>query len=81
MIQLGYTYYDKITGFTGVCTGKVEYLSGCNQALLAPRAAADGALRQSEWFDEQRLVCDEAIRPIVLDNGTTPGCDIAAPRR
>ncbi|MDB5937513.1 MAG: hypothetical protein JWQ01_4857 [Massilia sp.] len=79
-IVLGSTYKDKITGFEGVATGFVQYLTGCNQALLAPRCGDDGALRDSQWFDQQRL---EVLtnRVISLDNGVTPGCDKAAPKR
>lgn len=81
MIQLGCTYRDKITGFEGVATGYVEYLSGCNQALLAPRVGSDGSPRDSCWFDVQRLSLDEATPAIALDNGATPGFDKAAPKR
>lgn len=82
MFELGYTYKDKITGFTGVATGYVQYLTGCNQVLVAPRVAEDGALRDSQWFDVQRLERHETNRARVeLDNGVTPGCDRAAPRR
>lgn len=80
MIQLGMTYKDKITGFEGVATGFVQYLTGCNQALLAPPLSADGSLRDSNWFDVQRLDL-LAREQVVLDNGPTPGCDRAAPKR
>lgn len=80
MIELGREYRDKITGFKGVATGYVQYITGCNQALLAPQVGQDGALRDSQWFDEQRL--DETgERTIVLSNGTSPGFDKAAPKR
>ncbi len=78
--KLGKKYKDKITGFEGVATGYVEYISGCNQLLLAPPVGSDGTLRDSQWFDEQRLKALYADR-IVLDNGNTPGCDRAAPKR
>ena len=78
-IQLGNTYVDKLTGFTGVATGHCEYLTGCNQTLLQPRGA-DPALRPaSEWFDDQRLDLREESR-VTLDNSETPGCDRQAPK-
>jgi len=80
MPPLGKRYRDVITGFTGVATGHVTYISGCNQVLLAPAVAPDGALRDAQWFDEQRLQPVEG-EAIVLDNGRTPGCDRAAPVR
>ena len=80
MITLGKTYKDKITGFQGVATGHCQYITGCNQVLLASRVKDDGSKGESSWFDEQRL--DDVLVPaITLDNGTTPGCDIPAPIR
>jgi hypothetical protein len=81
MINLGMTYKDRITGFTGVATGFVRYITGCNQVLLAPRCSDDGALRDSQWFDQQRVDEQPQFPPVALDNGSTPGCDRAAPRR
>lgn len=77
---LGSRMRDMITGFTGVVTGRAEYISGCAQALVAPAMKPDGSVPASEWFDEQRLErVDDTL--VVLDNGTTPGCDRAAPKR
>ena len=76
---LGYSYKDRLTGFTGICTGRVEYLTGCNQALLQPRVSAEGAMRDSVWIVEQRLV-QLADEPVTLDNGKTPGFDKPAPK-
>lgn len=81
MIDLGQTYQDKITGFQGVATGYVQYISGCNQALLAPRVGDDGGLRDPQWFDVQRLEPLSGFPVAALDNGATPGPDRAAPRR
>lgn len=81
-IVLGRKYRDKISGFTGVATGYVNYITGCNQALLGPKAKDDGTLPQSHWFDEQRL--EDVTEPggqVVLDNGDAPGFDLPAPIR
>lgn len=79
--MLGKTVSDRITGFRGVVTGYVEYLSGCNQVLVVPPISADGTLRDASWFDVQRVDVLDHVPPVVLDNGTTPGCDRAAPKR
>lgn len=80
MIELGREYKDKITGFKGICTGKVQYISGCDQALLSPAAGKDGSLRGAEWFDVQRLdVVGE--KRILLKNDKTPGFDAPAPKK
>jgi hypothetical protein len=81
-IELGMKYRDKISGFTGVATGYVRYITGCNQVLLGPKAKDDGTLPSSEWFDEQRVEdVTEAGGRVVLDNGATPGFDRPAPKR
>lgn len=80
-MELGITVQDRITGFRGIVTGFVQYLSGCNQALVVPAVAPDGALRDSQWFDVQRLVPDTTVAPLVLDNSETPGFDAPAPKR
>ena len=79
-VTLGATYKDVITGFNGIAIGKVEYLSGCNQALIVPKASKDGAIKDSCWFDFQRLerVGKEVV---MLNNEKTPGCDMSAPKR
>lgn len=79
--MLGRTGKDKITGFVGVITGHARYISGCSQVLLSPKAGADGAAKDAQWFDEQRIEIDESVPAIVLNNADTPGCDRAAPKR
>lgn len=70
---------DKITGFTGIVTGCVEYLSGCNQILVLPQCV-DNKPVDGVWIDVQRFnVLDDP--PIILDNGETPGFDKAPPKR
>lgn len=79
--RLGVTVRDLITGFEGVVTGRVEYISGCNQVLVVPKVKADGAFIPAEWFDEQRVVVNTAVDRIALDNGSSPGFDAPAPKR
>lgn len=78
-MELGTPVRDKITGFAGTLVGRCDYISGCSQGLVAPKVGTDGALKESNWFDVQRLeVTDGDV--IVLDNGGTPGPDRAAPK-
>jgi len=81
MIVLGSTVSDKITGFGGVVIGHVQYLTGCNQALVLPKCKPDGAYPDPTWIDEQRLVVDDAVPVVALDNGPSPGFDKAPPKR
>ena len=76
---LGKTVTDKITGFKGVVTGYVTYLSGCNQVLIVPPVDADGKLREAEWFDEQRVIVSNEPS-IMLDNSGGNGFDKAPPK-
>jgi hypothetical protein len=78
---LGLKARDRITGFNGTITGFVTYISGCNQALITPSLAPDGALREPMWIDEQRLIVDRGPERIVLDNRRAPGFDKQAPKR
>lgn len=78
--KLGITYTDKISRFRGVATGRVEYITGCNQALLAPEAK-DGAYKEPVWFDESRLEEDKGVPAIEISRGENPGFDIPAPIR
>ena len=81
-VQLGSTVEDVITGFRGTVTGLVSYITGCDQALVAPRGLdSEGKLRDSHWCDIQRLTVDPSVPRIVLDNGSTPGPDKEAPKR
>ena len=75
---LGTLCQDKVTGFTGVCTGVVFYATGCHQALVVPRVGDSNKLPESHWFDLQRLEVLERDW-ITFENGATPGCDAAPP--
>lgn len=78
---LGYTYRDKITGFEGVATGHVEYITGCDQLLLVPPVDADGKVREANWFDTQRCVVVLAKNRVEIDNNQFNGPDKEAPKR
>ena len=76
---LGRTMRDRVTGFTGVATGVVFYLTGCNQVLLTPPVGEDGKARDAGWYDQQRLAEVALVARVVLDNGTAPGFDVLPP--
>lgn len=80
-ITLGALYSDRITGFQGRAIGHVTYLTGCHQTLLAPQVTKEGALRDSAWFDDQRLERFDDDDVLTLDNGETPGACEPAPLR
>lgn len=55
---------DKITGFTGTITGKIEWMYGCNQYCIVPPVSKEGKLDGGEWFDEGRVeILESCIDP------------------
>jgi len=54
-IELGKKVKDSITGFNGIVTGKVEYITGCRQYLVVGKSK-DNKPADSLWFDEDRLL-------------------------
>jgi hypothetical protein len=79
-MELGKTVRDRITGFVGVVTGRCQYISGCDQALVQPAVDADQKFVEARWFDVDRLVTDPAVPPVALEI-TSPGPDRPAPRK
>lgn len=57
MVELGKTYKDRISGFTGVAVARTDYLFGCVRILLTPtKLKKDGDFLPDGWFDEPQLV-------------------------
>ena len=71
MIELGKKARDKITGFEGIITGRCQYLTGCDQYSLVPKAV-DGKIESAQWFDEGRIE--------VIGEGVT-AAQVTAPAR
>ena len=81
MVELGKTVRDLITGFTGISTGRVIYITGCNRILVSPPVDNNGKIMEAEWVDEQRIEILEGNKIIVLSNTGTTGYDIDPPKR
>lgn len=75
MIKLGSKVRDMISGFTGIATGRSEFLYGCTQVSITPqRLDKDGKRIDVEWFDEQRVeTIEERSAPMSEDNSATSG--------
>lgn len=80
-VEFGREYRDHITGFTGRCTGKVSYISGCDQVLLQPPVDEKGDLREGKWFDDERLVDVEAEQRVERASSRGGPQDVPAPVR
>jgi len=55
-LELGRKVKDNVTGFSGIITGRVEYLTGCRQYLVMPKALRNNKMPTGEWIDEDRLI-------------------------
>lgn len=52
---LGNEVRDKVTGFTGICTARTDYLFCATTYAVVPRLKPDGNLPDAQWFEEGRL--------------------------
>ena len=60
MIKLGQKVRDKVTGFEGVATAKLEYINGCIQYCVKPKIKEQGKMPEGVYIDHQQLeVLDE----------------------
>lgn len=72
MNYLGKKGRDKVTGFEGVIIANANYLFGCKQYGLAPKAV-DGKIEPTQWFDEGRIeIIGEGIE-VQEVTGENPG--------
>lgn len=54
--NLGDSAKDVVTGFTGVCVARFEWLNGCVRYELQPAKLKDGQAIKSDSFDQGQLV-------------------------
>ena len=54
-IQLGDNVKDTVTGFKGVVTAIIQYLTGCDQASVCPKLDKEGMPQDAYNFDVTRL--------------------------
>ena len=78
-IVFGQHVKDIITGFDGFVTGKCNYITGCDQALVTPTLdQKTKAYCEPKWFDVDRLVPGNQ-KTISLPRQTSVGADLSAP--
>ena len=69
-IKLGNKVRDKVTGYEGVATARVEYLNGCVQYCVKPKVGSDGKMPDPEYIDVQQLeVVKEGVTVEPLKTG------------
>lgn len=88
-IEIGVTVKDRLTGFSGVVTGRADYITGCNQYLVRPTKLKEtGEMHDGNWLDEQRLeVVNAAVHPaakavqVETARASRAGADTQAPTK
>lgn len=69
-IALGSRVRDSYTGFSGIATGKTNWLYGCSRILIEPTELHDGKPIEAVWFDEQRVELVEEEPPKVSEHSS-----------
>jgi hypothetical protein len=60
--KLGQRVKDRVTGFTGIATNRLEYLNGCIQYCVKPQHKEGEKIPDGEYIDQQQLeLVDEGI--------------------
>lgn len=75
--NLGLTVYDRITGFTGVITAHVTFITGCDQYCVQP-PVKDGAYVEGRYIDVHRVyeIKADRVEIEVSENPDDNGPDI-----
>lgn len=50
-IKLGVEAVDRVSGFKGIITSRIEYLNGCVQFAITPKVDKDNKREDGVWFD------------------------------
>ncbi|HLZ78847.1 MAG TPA: hypothetical protein VKQ09_05860 [Sphingomonas sp.] len=66
-INLGDKVRDRLSGYEGICTAKVEYLTGCDQVGIKMQGHHDGKTYDTHYFDAPFVEMVEAgvVSPVV----------------
>lgn len=83
--ELGDSAKDLVTGFTGVCVARYEWLNGCIRYELQPSKLKDGVPIEAKVFDQGQLALVKRAAVTIAPNHTggpmpTPKA-FAAPKR
>jgi hypothetical protein len=69
LIHLGNRVKDSITGFEGIATARIEYLTGCAQIAVTPKMVPSPELpNTTEYFDEHRLTGEKLMEVVKTES-------------
>ena len=71
-IKLGSKVRDKVTGFEGTATARIEYMNGCIQYCVRPKVGPDGKMPEHEYIDVQELEIIKDIDGQQIDKWLKP---------
>ena len=54
-VKLGQKVRDKMTGFTGIATAKIEFLNGCVQIQIKPKAVKKDEMPDGVFVDVEQI--------------------------
>lgn len=73
-VQLGDLCRHLITGFTGICIARTEWLNGCWRVNLQPeKLDKDGKIQDTICFDEPEVAVVKAAKVKTLANAEPVG--------
>lgn len=72
---------DTLSGFKGKVAGVSAYINGCLQVLVVPPASEEGAYREGQWIDEQRLVDTKTGEALFAGSGPSAKATAGGPQR
>jgi hypothetical protein len=80
--KLGAKAKDKITGFEGIITARIEHITGCDTYWLTPdQLDKEGKKREAADFDEGRLeIIGPGILPEKVQGKEKGSTDVHPPR-
>lgn len=80
MLNLGDKVKDRLSGMTGIVTGRTEYLYGCRSVMVNPGVVHEGKPVDSTWLDEDRCELVEAAAvPMPATAADAAGGPISTP--
>lgn len=66
---------DKLTGFEGIITCRLDYLTGCNRYYLQPTEVRDGKPAEGAYFDEAQIeIIDSGVMPEDMQGDEKGAC-------
>lgn len=67
--KLGEKVKDRVTGFKGTITSRIEYLNGCLQYCVEPKVGKEGKKMDYQYVDEGQLELIEGKSKRVSKSG------------